>query len=71
MQDKRLLCMDPSQLRLRIEPELRVRLFANEQVQIESAAVDELLFVLDTQETLGRLRAHSVEQTDPSGVWRG
>src|ERR1700693_1598945 len=57
MQDKRLLRIDSTQLRLRSQSLFPVRIFANDQVAVESIAVDELLSVLDSQTTLDRLNA--------------
>jgi tRNA-splicing ligase RtcB len=61
MQDKRLVRIDPTQLGLRATKPFPVRIFANDQVAIESAAVSELLSVLDSQSTLDRLRGRPGE----------
>jgi hypothetical protein len=59
MQDKRLSRVNPTQLAVKANTSFPVRIFANDQVPVEPAAVDELLSVLDTQTTLDRLRARS------------
>ena len=56
MHDKRLLRVDATQLRLSAATPFPVRIFANNQVAIEPAAVDELLSVVTSQDTLDRLR---------------
>jgi tRNA-splicing ligase RtcB len=57
MQDKRLWRVDPTQLALKSDPPCPVRIFANCQVPVESAAVDELLSVLELQNTLASVAA--------------
>lgn len=46
-QDQRLERVEPYQLRLKNQPSMPVRIFANSAVPVEQAAVDELLSVLD------------------------
>jgi tRNA-splicing ligase RtcB len=64
MQDKRLRRIDSTTLCLSAETQFPVRIFANEHVAIESAAIDELLSVLASKDTLDRLHGAdwSIEQ---------
>ena len=59
MQDKRLSRVNSTQLALKTQLSFPVRIFANHEVPVEPAAVDELLSVLDTQTTLDRLGART------------
>jgi tRNA-splicing ligase RtcB (3'-phosphate/5'-hydroxy nucleic acid ligase) len=55
MQDARFLRMDPNRLGLRQNTPFPVQVFANDQVPIESVAVDELLDLLSSHDVLERL----------------
>ncbi|MBM3727185.1 MAG: RtcB family protein [Acidobacteria bacterium] len=65
MQDKRLERIDRTRLRLKSESAIPVNIFANDEVPIEPAAVSELLSVLQSEETLARLRARPDTREQP------
>lgn len=64
MQDKRLRRIDSTTLCLSAQTPFPVRIFANDRVAIESAAIDELLSVLAGRDTLDSLHGAdwSIEQ---------
>jgi tRNA-splicing ligase RtcB len=66
MQDKRLIRKDAARLGLRSDFPFPVQIFANDQVPIETVAVDELLSLLSSHITLDRLRisAHEFQSAD-------